>query len=249
MISDYFSLFLRTNLSLFRSLIGLERLRLYATFQQAISVGVNSLPTVCLATFFMGLVFTMQGAAPLEAVGSIDRVAELVAVSMLREVGPLITAVVVIGRSGSAITAELGTMKVSEEIEALEVMAIDPVRFLVVPRYLAMVVMLPVVTLLGEMTGLFGGWLLGVATLGLDPYTYVSNMVASVDLEDLYSGLIKAFIFGALISSIACFFGIQVKGGAEGVGRNTTTSVVVCLVSMLAMDALLTAIFFYGVDS
>jgi len=247
-VSEYLSLLLRTVLSLLRSLIGLERLRLHATFVMMVQVGVNSLPTVCLATFFMGLVFTMQGAAPLQAVGQVGRVAELVAVSMLREVGPLITAVVVIGRSGSSITAELGTMKVSEEIEALEVMAIDPVRFLVVPRFLAMLIMMPVITLLGEMTGLFGGWLLGITTLGLDPYTYVSTMVNSVDLEDFWSGLLKAFIFGGLIASIACNYGIQVKGGAEGVGRSTTTSVVVCLVSMLAMDAILTAVFFYGVD-
>ncbi len=246
MISEYFYLLSRTLLSLLRGLIGLERLRVNATFVMMVQMGVNSIPTVCLATFFMGLVFTMQGAAPLEAVGSIDRVAELVAVSMLREVGPLITAVVVIGRSGSAITAELGTMKVSEEIEALEIMAIDPVRFLVVPRFLAMLIMLPCITLLGEMSGLFGGWLLGVYSLGLDPYMYVTNMVNSVGLEDLYSGLFKALVFGGLISSIACFFGMGVRGGAEGVGRSTTTSVVVCLVSMLAMDAFLTAFFFFG---
>lgn len=246
MLYEYFQLVLRTNFSLLRSLIGLERLRVHATFVQMVQIGVNSLPTVCLATFFMGLVFTMQGAAPLKAVGSLDRVAQLVAVSMLREVGPLITAVVVIGRSGSSITAELGTMKVSEEIEALEVMAIDPIRFLVVPRFLAMLVMMPCITLLGEMSGLFGGWLLGVYSLGLDPYIYVTNMVQSVNFEDLYSGLFKAFIFGGLIASIASCYGIQVRGGAEGVGRSTTSSVVVCLISMLAMDALLTAVFFFG---
>lgn len=211
-----------------------------------VQVGVMSFPTVGLACMFMGLVFAMQGAVQLAQLGAVDRVADLVAFSMLREVGPLITAVVIIGRSGSSITAEIGTMKVNEEIEALDVMAIDPNRFLVVPRLLAMLIMTPCLTMLGMVLGLFGGWLLGVFSLGLSPYLYVTNSLAAVDLKDMYSGLFKALVFGGLIGTIACYFGMKVEGGAEGVGRNTTRSVVTALLAMLATDATLTALFFFS---
>jgi phospholipid/cholesterol/gamma-HCH transport system permease protein len=163
----------------------------------------------------------------------------------LREIGPLITAVIVIGRSGSAITAELGTMKVSEEIEALNVMGINPVKFLVVPRLLAMIIMMPMLTVLGEGVGLFAGWLISVTTLHLDPVFYVQNSVAAVEQKDLFSGLLKALIFGGVVGTVSCYFGIQVEGGAEGVGKATTESVVTCLTSMLAMDALLTTLIYF----
>ncbi len=221
-------------------------LRVYATFVQMVQTGVMSLPTVGLSCLFMGMVLAMQAAAQLEQLGALDRVADLVAFSMLREIGPLITAVVVIGRSGSSITAELGTMKVSEEIEALEVMAIDPVRFLVVPRVLAMMIMVPCITMIGIALGIFGGWLIAVLSLKIDPLVYFTRFIMAVNLHDLYTGLFKSFIFGILIATIACFYGMTVEGGAEGVGKNTTRSVVTALTSMLAMDALLTALFYFS---
>lgn len=246
MLLAYTRLTLRAFASIGRSLSGRSTLRVHATFVQMVSVGVNSLPTVGLACLFMGLVLAMQSAGQLAQLGATERVADLVSFAMLREIGPLITAVVVIGRSGSSITAELGTMKVSEEIEALEVMAIDPVRFLVVPRLLAMVIMMPCLTIIGEALGLFGGWLLGVNSLSLDPLLYITRSLQAVDLKDLYTGLFKSLVFGFLIGSIACTYGMEVRDGAEGVGRNTTRSVVSCLLAMLAMDALLTAIFFFA---
>jgi phospholipid/cholesterol/gamma-HCH transport system permease protein len=220
--------------------------RVYSTFVQMVRVGVMSMPTVGMVCLFMGIVLAMQAADQLNQVGAIDRVADLVAFSMLREIGPLITAVVVIGRCGSAITAELGTMKVSEEIEALDVMAIDPVRYLVVPRVVAMMIMTPCLTILGNALGIFGGWLIAVYSLHLDPYLYVTRFIDAVTIHDLYTGVFKSFVFGILIATIACYFGVSVENGAEGVGKNTTRSVVTCIVAVIVMDALLTAIFFFS---
>lgn len=246
MLLAYISLTLRAFASIGRAFTGRGSLRVHATFVQMVSVGVNSLPTVGLACLFMGLVLAMQSAGQLEQLGATERVADLVAFAMLREIGPLITAVVVIGRSGSSITAELGTMKVSEEIEALDVMAIDPVRYLVVPRLVAMVIMMPCLTIVGEVLGLFGGWLLSVNNLGLDPLLYITRSLQAVDQKDLYTGLFKSLTFGFLVGSIACTYGMEVRNGAEGVGLNTTRSVVTCLLAMLGMDALLTSIFFFA---
>jgi phospholipid/cholesterol/gamma-HCH transport system permease protein len=192
------------------------RWRFSALTAQMVNIGVASLPTVALANFLL-----------------------------LREIGPLITAVIVIGRSGSAITAELGTMKVAEEIEALNVMGIDPVNYLVVPRLLAMIIMMPVLTVLGEGIGLFAGWLISVASLHLDPVFYVHNSIDAVYQKDLFTGLLKALMFGAVVGTVGCYYGIQVEGGAEGVGQATTRSVVTSLTAMLAMDALLTALIYF----
>lgn len=210
-----------------------------------VQIGVASMPTVALANFLLGIVLAIQGAGQFSKLGATDLVANLVAFSILREIGPLITAVIVIGRSGSAITAELGTMKVAEEIEALNVMGIDPVKYLVVPRLLAMILMMPVLTVLGEGVGLFAGWLISVTSLHLDPIFYVVNSIDAVEQKDLFTGLLKALFFGGIVGTVGCFYGIQVEGGAEGVGKATTKSVVTSLTSMLAMDALLTALIYF----
>ena len=245
MLLAYAQLSLRAFTAIFAPLFGHRGWRLSALFAQMVSIGVASLPTVCLANFLLGIVLAIQGAGQFEKLGATAMVANLVAFSILREIGPLITAVIVIGRSGSAITAELGTMKVAEEIEALNVMGIDPVMFLVVPRLLAMILMMPVLTVLGEGVGLFAGWLISVTSLHLDPVFYVSNSVDAVEQKDLFTGLLKALIFGGVVGTVGCFYGIQVEGGAEGVGKATTKSVVTSLTAMLAMDALLTAIIYF----
>src|SRR5476649_1626839 len=245
MLLEYARLSMRAFAAIFAPLFGQRGWRLSALCAQMVSVGVASMPTVALANFLLGVVLAIQGAGQFEKLGATDLVASLVAFSILREIGPLITAVIVIGRSGSAITAELGTMKVSEEIEALNVMGIDPVKFLVVPRLLAMIIMMPVLTILGEGVGLFAGWLISVVSLHLDPIFYVSNSVAAVEQKDLFSGLLKALIFGAVVGTVGCYYGIQVEGGAEGVGKATTKSVVTSLTLMLAADALLTALIYF----
>jgi len=241
MLSAYFNLTFRAFAGIFSPLAGGRKWKFSALTSQMVNIGVASLPTVGLANFLLGIVLAIQGAGQFAKLGSTDLVANLVAFSVLREIGPLITAVIVIGRSGSAITAELGTMKVAEEIEALEVMGIDPV-----PRLLAMAIMMPVLTILGEGIGLFAGWLISVCSLHLDPIFYVINSAAAVEQKDLFTGLLKAFIFGTVVGTISCYYGIQVEGGAEGVGRSTTKSVVTSLTSMLATDAVLTALIYFS---
>jgi phospholipid/cholesterol/gamma-HCH transport system permease protein len=245
MLLAYARLSGRAFASIVAPLFGQRGWRLSALFAQMVNVGVASMPTVGLANFLLGIVLAIQGAGQFAKLGATALVANLVAFSILREIGPLITAVIVIGRSGSAITAELGTMKVAEEIEALNVMGIDPVKYLVVPRLLAMIIMMPVLTVLGEGIGLFAGWLISVTTLHLDPIFYVINSVDAVEQKDLFAGLLKALLFGAVVGTVGCFYGIQVEGGAEGVGKATTKSVVTSLTAMLATDALLTALLYF----
>jgi phospholipid/cholesterol/gamma-HCH transport system permease protein len=226
MLLEYVHLSLRAFAAIFAPLHGGRGWRLSALADQMALIGVASLPTVAMANFLLGIVLAIQGAGQFAKLGATALVANLVAFSILREIGPLITAVIVIGRSGSAITAELGTMKVAEEIEAMNVMGIDPVKYLVVPR-------------------LFAGWLISVTTLHLDPVFYVSNSIDAVQQKDLFTGLLKALIFGAVVGTVGCYYGIQVEGGAEGVGKATTRSVVTCLTSMLGMDALLTTLIYF----
>jgi phospholipid/cholesterol/gamma-HCH transport system permease protein len=152
----------------------------------------------------------------------------------------------VIGRSGSAVTAELGTMKVSEEIEALEVMAINPIRFLIVPRVLAMMVMLPMLTIFGDWVGMVGGWSICRFALDFNTASYVVHSIERVEPWDLTSGIIKSFVFAWLIVTIACYKGMAVEGGAEGVGQATTSSVVWSLLITLIANAILTGIFFFA---
>jgi phospholipid/cholesterol/gamma-HCH transport system permease protein len=157
----------------------------------------------------------------------------------------LIVGVVVIGRSGSAITAELGAMKVSEEIEALQVMAINPIRFLVVPRFLAMLVMLPVLTIFGNYIGFVGGWSICHFALDMNTTAYILRLVGAAHPVDLYAGLVKSFVFAWLIATISSQAGLEVSGGAEGVGQATTSSVVLSIIAMLVANAVLTAVFFF----
>lgn len=219
-------------------------IRFSAVVQQMVRIGVQAVPMTALTSLSIGVTLAMQGAHELARMGATGYVPDLVALSLLRELGPLLVGVVVIGRSGSAITAELGTMKVSEEIEALEVMAINPIRYLVVPRVLAMMIMLPALTVFGSYIGMAGGW--GVCHFSLDIPTdaYIRRLVESSHPMDLYSGTVKSFVFAWLIVTIACRHGLGVRGGAEGVGLATTNSVVVCILTMLIADAILTSIFF-----
>jgi len=215
-------------------------------FHQMVLIGVRALPMAALTSFSIGLTLAMQAAGQLKKMGAEAFVPDLVAVSLLRELGPLLIAVIVIGRSGSAVTAELGTMKVSEEIEALNVMAINPIRFLIVPRFLAMLVMLPVLTVFGNCVGMVGGWSICHYVLDFNTAAYILRSISSADPWDLYSGIIKSFVFAWLVITIACHMGLNVEGGAEGVGQATTGSVVWSLLIMLIANAILTAIFFFA---
>ena len=215
-------------------------------FHQMVLIGVRALPMAMLTSFSIGVTLAMQSANELRKMGAEAYVPNLVTVSLLRELGPLLIAVIVIGRSGSAVTAELGTMKVSEEIEALEVMAINPIRFLIVPRVLAMLIMLPVLTVFGDWIGMVGGWTICRFALDFGTASYVVRSLESADAWDLATGLIKSGVFAWLIVTIACFRGLAVEGGAEGVGQATTGSVVWSLLIVLVANAILTGIFFFA---
>ena len=215
-------------------------------FDQMVFSGVNSLLIVFFVSFFTGIVLAMQSAYQLAQLGAEMYVASLVAVSMTRELGPVLTALVVAGRVGAAITAELGSMKVTEQIEALQTLALNPVRFLVVPRLLALIVMLPCLTIFSDMAGMLGGYLIGTLNLGINSGLYVSITVDFLTLKDIYTGLIKSVAFGMIIALIGCYMGLNTSGGAEGVGRSTTVSVVTSFIMVIVADCVLTGIFYFS---
>jgi phospholipid/cholesterol/gamma-HCH transport system permease protein len=215
-------------------------------FRQMVSIGVRAAPMVALTAFSVGVTLAMQAAHSLESLGAQVYIPDLVMLTLLREMGPVLIAVIVIGRSGSAVAAELGTMKVSEEIEALEVMAINPISFLIVPRFIAMLIMLPALTVLGNYIGVFGGWAVCYFALDVTTAGFILRALQSAETWDLYSGIIKSAIFAWIIITISCNAGLNVEGGAEGVGQATTTSVVQALLAMLVMNAVLTGIFFFS---
>src|SRR5712691_8439253 len=200
-------------------------LRLQRSISQAMEVGVRALPILSLITFFIGLILALQSAYELRKFGALNYVASAVAISMTRELGPLITAIVVIGRSGSAFAAEIGTMKVTEEIDALETMAISPVHFLVAPKFLAMMVMVPCLTIWANTMGILGGSLFGVTQADFTLGRYMQASIESLYLRDIFSGLIKSVMFGVTITAVGCLEGLSTGGGAEQVGRSTTRAV------------------------
>src|SRR5579863_10473996 len=220
-------------------------LRLQSAASQAMEAGVRALPILSLITFFIGLILALQAAYELGKLGAMSLVAKTVALSMSRELGPLITAIVVIGRSGSAFAAEIGTMKVSEVIDALEVMAINPVDFLVAPKFLAMMVMLPCLTIWANTMGILGGALFGVAQADFTLARYVQASIDSLYVRDIVSGLIKSVMFGITITAVGCLEGLSTGGGAEQVGRSTTRAVVISIFLVVAVDLVFTGIFFF----
>jgi len=221
-------------------------LRLQRAIAQAMETGVRALPILSLITFFIGLILALQAAYELRRFGAISAVATAVAISMSRELGPFITAIVVIGRSGSAFAAELGTMKVSEEIDALETMAISPVRFLVAPKFLAMMVMLPCLTIWANAMGILGGSLFGVAQADFTFVRYIRASVDSLLLGDITTGLVKSVMFGITITAVGCLEGRSTGAGAEEVGRSTTRAVVMSIFLVVVVDLFFTALFFFA---
>ena len=208
-------------------------------------VGVQSWAIVFLASLFIGMVLAFQSAYQMQRLAAENYIASLVALSVVREIGPVITALIIAGRVGSAIAAELGTMRVTEQLDALMTLAVNPVRFLVVPRFLAMLVALPLLTLWADAIGILGGFLIGTLKLGILPSLYWKMTMIPLVVKDLASGLLKAFIFGIIICIVSCFEGFRAEGGAEGVGRATTVAVVSSFILIIAADCLCTAIFYF----
>jgi phospholipid/cholesterol/gamma-HCH transport system permease protein len=221
-----------------------ERVRLRAMVTQSVRAGVDSLPLVGLICFLVGMIMALQSAYQLRQLGATDLVAGLVAVSMTRELAPLLTAIVVTGRFGSAIAAELGTMKVTQEIDALQVMGLSPVSFLVVPRLMALVITMPCLAIFADVVGILGGQVIGVVGLGIGPDRYLALTLDSLVLQDVHTGLLKAAAFGAIIGLVGCHEGLNTTGGAEEVGRSTTSAVVRSIVLIIAADLFATALFY-----
>ena len=219
--------------------------RIQRAITQAMQVGVRALPILSLITFFIGLILALQAAYELRKFGAINFVASAVAISMSRELGPLITAIVVIGRSGSSFAAEIGTMKVTEELDALETMAINPIRFLVTPKFIAMMVMLPCLTIWANAMGILGGSLFGVAKAGFTFTGYINASIDALFLRDIISGLVKSFMFAITITAVGCQEGLSTGAGAEQVGRSTTAAVVMSIFLVILVDLIFTALFFF----
>jgi len=211
---------------------------------QMVRVGVRSIPIIALVQVFIGIILALQMAPTLESYGQIQRVADIVGIAMFRELGPLLSGIVLSGFAGASIAAELGTMVEGEEIKALRAIALQPVRFLVVPRFLATVIMLTLLSVIADVVGVLGGFLTSVFILGIDPEQYMSYTRAAVTSRDFISGLAKAAVFGVMISMIACHEGLSVTGGAEGVGKATTNTVVKSIVALITADVIFTSVFY-----
>lgn len=208
-------------------------------------IGVESLPIVSLVTFFLGMILAFQTAYMLSKMGSEIYIANIVALSLVRELGPVFTSFVVAGRIGASITAEIGTMKVSEQIDALETLATNPIRYLVVPRFLALFFMLPLLVIYADLIGIAGGWFVCVQKLGVNSHFYIKMVAEAIEYKDVFTGLLKSFIFAIIIAIVSCYQGMKVEGGAEGVGRATTISVVNSFILIIVADCIFTAIFYF----
>ncbi len=215
------------------------------TFDQAQKIGVDSLMIVSLVAFFIGVILALQTAYQMQKLSSEIYIANIVAVSLVRELGPVITSLIVAGRCGAAVTAELGTMNVTEQIDALSTLATSPVKYLVVPRFLAFMFMLPILTIYADIIGIIGGYLICVHRLGITSGMYWNMAFHSLRVKDLSTGLIKTIVFGIIIAMVGCLEGLRVEGGAEGVGKATTKSVVMSFILIIAADCVFTAIFYF----
>lgn len=210
-------------------------------FKQMEFVGVQSLFVVILTGTFTGMVLALQSFNALKRFGAESMVGPTVALSMTRELGPVLAGLMVTGRAGSAIATELGTMRVTEQIDALYTMAVNPIKFLVVPRVLAGICMFPLLTIITDFVGFFGGYMVGVKLLGINSGVYIGRTIDFVQVSDIVAGLTKSLVFGLLATLVACYYGFYTTGGAEGVGKSATSSVVLASVLILISDYLMSS--------
>ena len=222
-----------------------KKVRYRAVISEVVRTGYNSIPIVAVISLFVGIILALQAAYQLKRFGALIYVADLVGVSITRELGPILTAIIVSGRSGSAFAAEIGSMKAAEEVDALVSMGINPVRFLVVPKLLALMFMLPALTVISDFIGLLGGFLLSVTLLEIHPYNYFQQTVNALLVKDVMTGLIKAWAFGIVITIVGAYQGFKVEGGAEEVGQRTTASVVTSILLVIVFDLFFTTLFYY----
>jgi phospholipid/cholesterol/gamma-HCH transport system permease protein len=221
-----------------------KRFHISRAVHQAMAVGVEALPITSLISFFIGAILAVNAAYELRKFGALHLVASAVAVSMTRELGPLMTAVVVIGRSGSAFAAEIGTMKVNEEIDAMETMALEPISFLVAPKFLAMLLMVPCLTAWADFMGVLGGGAFGLAAASFTWGSYIQATLEALLAHDILTGLLKAMLFGLVITAVGCQEGFSTGLGSEQVGRSTTSAVVKSIFMVVMVDLVSTTIFY-----
>lgn len=227
-----------------RQLAGRGGRRAGITVTAVVRMGVNATPLVALISALIGSILALSAAPFLQTYGQEIRVADLVGLAVTKEIGPLLTAILVAGRSGSSLTAEIGTMRVAEEVDALTVMGVDPVGYLVAPRLLAMAVVLPVLTVISDVIAISGGLVTGMAALDLSRAAYIEETLLIVESTHVLGGLLKAFFFGMVIVSVAAHFGFATAGGAAGVGKYTTRSVVFAIIWIIIVDAVFTLVQF-----
>ena len=217
---------------------------LRSLLKQIEQVGVNSIPVVLITGAFTGMVLALQSYTGFKRFNAEAFVGTVVALSMTRELGPVLSGLMVSGRVGSAMAAELGTMQVTEQIDALYTLATNPIKYLIVPRFLASLIIMPILTLFADLVGILGGYMVSVYLLGSNPTIYIRRTYDFLDLEDIYIGLFKACIFGMIIATIGCYQGFNTQGGAEGVGKATTRAVVWSSLLILIANYFITALFF-----
>jgi phospholipid/cholesterol/gamma-HCH transport system permease protein len=219
------------------------------TLEQMSVTGPESLLVALITAAFVGMVFTIQVAKEFINFGAVTAVGGVLAISLTRELGPVLTAVILAGRVGSAFAAEIGTMRVTEQIDALYMLNTDPVDYLVIPRLVACCLMLPVLTILSLITGMFGGLVVAIGLYGIPQQVFLESAKNFLDLWDLSTGLIKAVVFGALIAIIGSSWGLTTTGGAKGVGQSTTAAVVTSLLAIFVTNFFLSWVMFQGMDS
>jgi phospholipid/cholesterol/gamma-HCH transport system permease protein len=227
-----------------QTLYYLRRLNIRNTVFQMSQLGVDSLPIVLLTILFTGMVMTVQSAQEFIKYGAQSSVGGVVSVAMGRELSPVLTGVVIAGRVGAAITAEIGSMKVTEQIDALRVMATNPVAYLVVPRLLACMIMVPLLVVFADMIGVIGGYLVATMHAGIGSFTYLHSIKVFAAVNDVTGGLVKAMVFGAIIATIGCYKGLNTAPGAEGVGRATTESVVWSIIAIFISNYFLSLLLY-----
>ena len=223
-----------------------NRYRWKATVGQMLQIGVDAMPMIGLMAICTGFILAMQGASELRRFGAIHYVIDLVAVGFTRELGPLLTALAVSGRSGSAFAAEIGTMKVTEELDALRVMAFEPIEFILAPKYLAALITVPCLTVVANACGIFAGLLFMFFSTHVTPLLYLHYVLTSIELHDVVGGLVKSIAFATIIAHVGCLEGLRVSGGPDAVGRSTTTAVVKSTFLVIVADAVFTALFYFA---
>src|SRR5512142_1290857 len=234
-VQDYSLLAWRSVVNLF------SRPRYFAdTLHQADLIGFGSLPIVLAACFFTGAALALNSASSLSRFGAINVIGQLVSVGIVRELGPVLAGLVVAGRNSSGMASELGSMKVTEQIDAMRALGTDPTKKLVTPRVIASVVMLFFLSIISDLVGLAGGWMVAKVLLGLDSYQYWNSAWRSLAYPDVLMGLVKPVFFGFIIATIGCYYGLSAKGGTQGVGRATTQAVVAASVLILVVDFFIT---------